>query len=153
MRISTELDEKDATWLAAALTSKLADLQEKALGDSAFEHGVNRLISTALSLGFTLDDQKVSVPVQDENRIAVKVAEEVIDELNIPPQSYSGRFMYGKTCLGFTCKSSQQEELLEIALRHGLRGFRTDSMGRDIIVYWPDTPWSEELQDLAEDGD
>ncbi|MEK7414203.1 MAG: hypothetical protein AAB263_12885 [Planctomycetota bacterium] len=48
-------------------------------------------------------------------------------------RSYSGRCMYGATCLGIVCPDP-----LDVIAEVGLRGARMDSMGRsDSIVYWP----------------
>lgn len=48
---------------------------------------------------------------------------------------YSGRAMYGSQCLGVVCPYAS--EAIEAAARRGITGARTDSMGRDYIVYWP----------------
>jgi len=49
--------------------------------------------------------------------------------------SYSGRGMYGKTCVGIVCDNAS--ECLEVAGAHGIRGGVVDSMGLSVIVYWP----------------
>lgn len=46
--------------------------------------------------------------------------------------SYSGRGMYGRTCVGIT--TDEPEDLIADA---GIKGARTDSMGKRTIVYWP----------------
>ena len=48
---------------------------------------------------------------------------------------YSGRFMYGKTCMGVVGK--YREEIIEAAAERGLKGASTDNMGLSTIVYWP----------------
>ena len=79
---------------------------------------------------------------------------------------YSGRGMYGKTCVGITgprydCQSmiaeaissaiidwqmvplgSSREEtdLFYRELVNTLNSYRTDSMGLDVILYWPELP-------------
>jgi hypothetical protein len=47
-------------------------------------------------------------------------------------RQYSGRGMFGKTCIGFVtgCPTDLVAEI-------GVRGSRTDSLGLDTIVYWP----------------
>lgn len=48
---------------------------------------------------------------------------------------YSGRGMFGKSCYGIVCDDAN--ECIAEAGALGLRGARTDSMGRSVIVYWP----------------
>lgn len=45
---------------------------------------------------------------------------------------YSGRGMFGSTCYGITCNDPQ-----DVIAEVGIKGARTDSMGRSTIVYWP----------------
>jgi hypothetical protein len=54
---------------------------------------------------------------------------------------YSGRSMYGKTCLGVI--TDDPDVLKEEAAGLGIRGAREDNMGRQYIVYWPslETDW------------
>ena len=49
---------------------------------------------------------------------------------------YSGRFMYGKTCLSVT--TDRPQCLIKSAWALGIYGERTDQMGFDTVVYWPD---------------
>ena len=60
------------------------------------------------------------------------VADEIAGHVRF---DYSGRGMFGKTCLGITCDNAN--ECLEVAGGHGLRGGKVDNMGRGWIVYWP----------------
>lgn len=68
-------------------------------------------------------------------------------EINLPGdlrvRSYSGRGMYGKYCAAIVGDSvaeitagiaatAEPEVALEL-----LKGFRTDSMGKGAVVYWP----------------
>lgn len=48
---------------------------------------------------------------------------------------YSGRGMFGERCVGIVCDNP--DEAIEEAASQGLKGARTDSMGRQAIVYWP----------------
>ncbi len=71
------------------------------------------------------------------------------------PQEYSGRMMYGSTCLGVECAdpiravlemvSALAVELDDAMLVQevvpDLYESRTDSMGRNQIVYWPSIKW------------
>lgn len=50
-------------------------------------------------------------------------------------KDYSGRFMYGKTCLGIVCEDPT--EAIETAAQHGITNAKVDNMGLDYIVYWP----------------
>lgn len=47
-------------------------------------------------------------------------------------ESYSGRGMYGKSCMGIVGESAN-----EIIAAVGIRGAVTDGMGLSYIVYWP----------------
>lgn len=51
-------------------------------------------------------------------------------------EEYSGRGMYGATCLGLIIDQSIQSVIEEAASR-GLRGASSDNMGKQNIVYWP----------------
>jgi hypothetical protein len=72
------------------------------------------------------------------------------------PRSYSGRGMYGRTCLGVTISRYQSEtqmalDVMETAsgsaerklLQLAMRGAKRDDMGLGQIIYWPDLPWVE----------
>jgi len=73
-------------------------------------------------------------------------------EFDVEPYSYSGRAMYGKTCLAINADSMSdligfvQEVTLSTALnnRHPLQEFskimnavRSDQMGLGLVYYWP----------------
>lgn len=47
------------------------------------------------------------------------------------PRSYSGRFMYGKRCIGVNLDHIGDADGLP------LKGSAMDSMGMGIILYWP----------------
>lgn len=66
----------------------------------------------------------------------VEAVNDVADEVDgtVRPR-YSGRSMFGDTCYGIVC--SDTTACIEAASVAGLKGARTDSMGRDFIVYWP----------------
>ena len=73
----------------------------------------------------------------------------IIQDAGYEARSYSGRGMYGKECVGVTCDN--QVDLLFDMMDHAsrtqikqLKGCKTDSMGRSIIVYWPSVEWGEE---------
>ena len=93
------------------------------------------------------------------------------------PQSYSGRFMYGRRCVGVVVPRGgmlrvgsdlvmaavltddvQADDAVGIAeaVSALMRDARTDSMGLDTIVYWPDMEWdgdAEADEDEEEDAD
>lgn len=60
-------------------------------------------------------------------------------------ENYSGRGMYGKTCLGITVNELENSlfRLGKLAAQsddgweHELENFRTDNLGRDYIIYFP----------------
>lgn len=60
------------------------------------------------------------------------IAEDVDGKLRY---EYSGRGMYGKTCVGIVCDNANN--CLEVAGSYGIRGGLVDSMGLNQIVYWP----------------
>ena len=81
-------------------------------------------------------------------------------------RSYSGRGMYGKTCLGVEIPNLgdflsdlveglvgvEEDECLEVAA--SIRYLATDSMGQGMIVYFPRTPFdSEDSDEQVEDED
>lgn len=49
--------------------------------------------------------------------------------------SYSGRGMFGSTCMAIKCDDAT--EVIEEAAAAGIRGARQDQLGRRQIVYWP----------------
>ena len=80
-------------------------------------------------------------------------------------RSYSGRAMYGKTCVGITCNSSTAKVVIAILqdLYHTennslmeeafslLSNPREDSMGYGRIVYWPDMKWEDSFEESSND--
>lgn len=66
-------------------------------------------------------------------------------------ESYSGRFMYGEHCFGLVgTHEGIQAAMVEIAIldnqlgRELSRASRQDSMGHDVIIYFPDYQIEEE---------
>ena len=73
---------------------------------------------------------------------------ELLENSGYEPRSYSGRGMYGKNCVGVVV---EDVFALGVAVGQESRHYsedipsaKTDSMGRDIIVYWPDLAWPED---------
>lgn len=66
---------------------------------------------------------------------------------------YSGRGMFGKRCVGIV--TAEPSRIIEEAAARGIRGARTDSMGRSTIVYWPDisAPADDDADQTDEDAE
>lgn len=83
---------------------------------------------------------------------------ELIDGLGLRPRSYSGRGMYGETCLGVTVNNPvnvafELGRLFDDEFGPDKPSPRVawDSMGRDYILYFPSVPF--EGTDEDEDDD
>lgn len=61
--------------------------------------------------------------------------EAVADEVSGKLREYSGRGMYGASCLGIATDSPLA--CIEGAAARGITGAHKDSMGKGYIVYWP----------------
>lgn len=82
------------------------------------------------------DDCTIMAPEPKTLEAKIEAVHDVADEIGGKVRTdYSGRGMYGKTCYGITCDN--EDECIEAAGAKGLRGARTDNMGRGTIVYWP----------------
>lgn len=71
--------------------------------------------------------------MKSNQETVIEVAEIVGGEVRL---DYSGRGMFGVTCLGVVCDDAM--ECIEEAASRGLRGAQRDSMGLSAIVYWPE---------------
>lgn len=88
---------------------------------------------------------------------------EIIREAGYEPYSYSGRNMYGDSCVGFTTDDTlpatianllnsvlyemiSDEETIEkvTSLTKIIRNATTDNMGLSTVVYFPRVKWEEE---------
>lgn len=58
---------------------------------------------------------------------------------------YSGRGMYGRECMGIV--HADANEVIAEAGAAGLKGAKTDSMGRKMIIYWPHVKAAEHTKD------
>jgi hypothetical protein len=108
----------------------------------------------------------------DMNLTAKQVAtlNDLLSDFDTRLRSYSGRGMYGKDCvgvdlensaqiasvffsLGERCQSSGDDRLA--SLGDGDEQIKTDSMGRGLIVYWPDVYVADAalLRDADEEDD
>jgi hypothetical protein len=67
-------------------------------------------------------------------------SEELIEKLNemgLQPRAYSGRFMYGKYCVGVDVSAPGDYEWPA--------GWRMDNIGLDFIIYWPHVAWEKTM--------
>lgn len=74
------------------------------------------------------------------------------------PHPYSGRFMFGRECIGVTC-DSPGEVLVDVIAeamadganqrhrRQALGHWRQDDMGLQKVIYWPDLAWPSRMPD------
>lgn len=81
-----------------------------------------------------------------------KMLIDVIENAGFDARSYSGRGMYGKECVGYTC-DDPTDSMLDIIEDHEgdiaeliqtLRRMRTDNMGMSYICYFPNIKWPQE---------
>ena len=92
----------------------------------------------------------------------------MIEYAGFETRSYSGRSMYGKECLAVTSDEAAPEVLTllfeEVIMKHpseeekeafaeALRGFKTDSMGRGTVIYWPNVKYVENEDEEDEESD
>ena len=66
---------------------------------------------------------------------------EKLEEAGFSTRSYSGRGMYGVECLG--ALADTREAIYSVISAKDIRAARTDSMGFDVVVYWPQVPYEE----------
>ena len=80
-----------------------------------------------------------------------------LEDAGYEARSYSGRCMYGRCCVGVVVSESP----LDLGVKLGvallsmneefdpsdLPGASQDSMGRDVIVYWPSIIWPKEVNE------
>lgn len=62
----------------------------------------------------------------------------------LQPRSYSGRHMYGKSCVACSIERGGDMEGLPKA------GARVDQLGRGYIVYWPEVEWTPGVQEYVD---
>ena len=78
--------------------------------------------------------------------------QELLEDNGVETRSYSGRCMYGRTCLGVDC-DGLEDLLIAVAsgvnddnredVVYALRGLRSDSMGMGVIVYFPNVEYDD----------
>lgn len=69
---------------------------------------------------------------------------DAIADRELFPYSYSGRNMYGASCVACTVQRGSNMEGLPKS------GAHVDSMGLDYVVYWPDAAWTPEVQQYVD---
>jgi hypothetical protein len=94
-----------------------------------------------------------------------------LEDAGYQPHSYSGRAMYGRRCVAVTVAPVRAlrvgADLVVAALSDLdpdfnplmlaeevadlMGGAREDSMGRDVVVYWPDVEWTGDNEDEEEE--
>jgi hypothetical protein len=62
--------------------------------------------------------------------------QEKLEAAGLRTREYSGRGMYGKMCLGVVAKSSVAVFASGLSPQE-IRTACTDSMGHEVVVYWP----------------
>lgn len=73
----------------------------------------------------------------------------IVCKCGYEPFAYSGRGMFGKKCFAITVSSDS--ELFNFGIKFGRNSdidayclyTCTDSLGHDIVVYWPDMKWDD----------
>jgi len=86
----------------------------------------------------------------------MKQLQRILEANGYSCQSYSGRAMYEKKCLGVVISSEQSQFEMGLMVGLGLenawsgdvnaiKNVRSDSMGMDTIIYWPNIEYDESL--------
>lgn len=75
----------------------------------------------------------------------LKRLQEAAEEVGGRVRTYSGRFMYGEECLAIS--GADSTACIKAATDRGIRGARTDTLGKDTIVYWPGVPVPEGFEE------
>ena len=83
---------------------------------------------------------------------------ELIDNAGLTARSYSGRGMYGEECVAITTggdNGSSEHAVVAVLIMEAvsdgcgdemtklMKSTRTDSMGRNSVMYWPTMKWPE----------
>ncbi len=71
-------------------------------------------------------------------KTSLQKAQEIVEKLGdgySVYEKYSGRCMFGDTCLGIVGPNSSL--IIYATKRRGFKNHRTDNMGMNYIVYWP----------------
>lgn len=71
-----------------------------------------------------------------------------LESMGFAPRSYSGRGMYGATCVAVVL--DRGEATKAISLKRLFGGPHTDSMGMGTVYYWRSLPWPPGREDSPE---
>lgn len=87
-----------------------------------------------------------------ETKDQIEALQEVADEIGGKfRKSYSGRCMYGRSCVGIV--TDDPIACIEEAASKGIKGAKMDNMGLSSIVYWPDIESNDNGDDDDDDED
>jgi hypothetical protein len=75
------------------------------------------------------EQEKPTMPLTKEQK---KITGAITDDSRRLHTDYSGRGMFGATCWAIYCDDAN-----DVICDVGLKGARTDSMGKGSVVYWP----------------
>lgn len=98
---------------------------------------------------------------------------EALEDAGYETRSYSGRCMYGKSCLGVVTRDSSAKVVLAVVnefirtsalepeatvdavsdLCNTLEAVSGDSMGRSSIIYWEDIEWQSDSDETDSDDE
>lgn len=83
-----------------------------------------------------------------------KILIEALESVGAKPRSYSGRGMFGKSCVAVSLNSDNNlsewyiaQELVREGDSVNPGAPRHDEMGLGTIIYWPNYPWPESMKD------
>jgi hypothetical protein len=90
--------------------------------------------------------QELTPPVEclNQNELASLFTDIADDHGAEVYEGYSGRFMYGAKCWGISTKNGDVDSIVADAAERGIKGHKTDSLGLDCIIYWPNINYFEE---------
>jgi hypothetical protein len=72
----------------------------------------------------------------------------LVNEMDLTPDiDYSGRSMYGKECYAVRVSRHSYQRAMDI-LKKKVSSTRSDNMGMDMIIYWPNTPYEKIKNEL-----
>ncbi len=89
----------------------------------------------------------------------------ILTERGADVRAYSGRFMFGKRCIGVSidsnaygliaeCVAVIEDEQERLELVKIFRNTKEDSLGLGSIIYWPNMLWdSETMDECCDDED
>lgn len=115
------------------------------LGDPRFVEAVGKALTASLNARGDIEDATYGVSrevIEAFRRAGFRVAR------------YSGRGMYGRYCVGAILDSL--ESAIAKVGRYvenpdSLKGMRTDSLGLDMVAYWPHLSWPPDVEEDADE--